>query len=84
MMDVYLELNIERPDDGYLELNLRSEICPLWDFTQRSTVVYYRRFGTAYWFLVQCFLKMRPIGCPESVTNYDSSLRRILKERRSL
>jgi hypothetical protein len=48
------------------------------DVTQRRLVVIYRRCGTTYW-----SLKMGPIGCPAmSVTNYESTVRKITEERR--
>jgi len=63
--------------------NLRSAL--FCDCTQRNIVVYYRRSGLDYRFLLQGFLKLRPIGCPESqVRNFYSSLRKIPKERRFL
>jgi hypothetical protein len=63
-----------------------------WYFTQRSMVAPFRCFGTTFPSNLQgsispkttCPLKMGPIGCPEkSAWNYNSTLSKIPKERRS-
>jgi hypothetical protein len=59
-----------------------------WDFTHRSMVVPYRRFGTTYRAYLQgssiprrmvtCPVKVGPMGCSEtSVRSYRTSLRKI-------
>jgi hypothetical protein len=62
-----------------------------WYFTQRSMVTPFRRFGTTYLSHLQgssspkttCPLKMEPMCCPEtSARKYNSTLRKIPKERR--
>jgi hypothetical protein len=71
---------------------LRSSL--FWDFTQRRLVVSYQNFGTTYrshfhfkmknssW--TTWPLKLGPIGCHEtSVTNHQSTLRKIQEERKS-
>jgi len=63
-----------------------NEICALWDFTQRRTLICYRRFGTTYLPHLQRpssprrSLKMGPTGSPDtSWRNYYFTLRKIPK-----